>query len=342
MMGAYNPAEYRRNVINTHVDELDASIAHCLQVNGRASWSLIASLLAVPERTVSRRGQQLIEAGLVRIAAYLDEARLHRSRALLFRLDVAPGKARPVAAAIAARDEAYTVTAFPASNRVEGLLLPSSDDAVDEFAERVFPSLRDVRSSELTFMTSIFRRGHEWHGGALAPEVIERLGEDLTGGSASMPGPDTDLSETDRRIAALLVADGRSPVKQIAAEVGGTSQSVGRRMRALFQSGLLQMRTEVDPRVSGFELEAHVRVRVDAARVERLGARLAEDPAVMYCVGTTGRHPLEFIVKLARLEDLADWLTATFADFPGVDVVDLETEPRLVRRANITFNHWRE
>ncbi|UOQ59555.1 AsnC family transcriptional regulator [Leucobacter rhizosphaerae] len=237
---------------------------------------------------------------------------------------------------MAQRRDAYSVTAFPGSNRVEGLFLPVGPDAVDEIANDLLPEIDGVIGSELARITRPYRRGHQWHGGRLDAGARQRLLKDIAAEGGADAGI-VELTAQDRIITETLERDGRTPAKEVAEAAGVTSQFIGRRMRALFRSGLLQMRTEVSPEVSGLALEAHLRFTVDAARVDALGQHLAADPSIMYCVATTGSHPLECIVKLPRLSDLHAWTTGTLADFSGVVVAECETEPRQVRRANIRF-----
>lgn len=315
---------------------LDTDIADCLQVNGRASWTLIADVIGQPERTVARRGQHLLDSGLVRVSAYLDEARLNAVDALLMRVYVQQGGTARVADVLAQRRDAYSVTAFPGSNRVEGLFLPVGLNPVDEIANRLLTGMEGVVGSELARITRAYRRGHQWHGGRLDTAARGRLLKDVVADDESSCDA-LELTDQDRIITGIMERDGRTAVKEIAEAAGVTSQFIGRRMRALFRSGLLQMRTEVSPEISGLALEAHLRLQVDAARVDELGRHLAQDPAIMYCVATTGSHPIECIVKLPALSDLHQWTTQTVGAFPGVVVTECETEPRQVRRANILF-----
>lgn len=315
---------------------LDTDIADCLQVNGRASWTLIADVIGQPERTVARRGQHLLDSGLVRVSAYLDEAHLNAVDALLMRVYVQQGATVDVARKLAQRRDAYSVTAFPGSNRVEGLFLPVGVDPVDEIANRLLASMESVTGSELARITRAYRRGHQWHGGRLDAAARERLLKDVVADDESSCDA-LELTDQDRIITEIMERDGRAAVKEVAEAAGVTSQFIGRRMRALFRSGLLQMRTEVSSEISGLALEAHLRLQVDAARVDQLGLHLADDPSIMYCVATTGSHPIECIVKLPTLSDLHRWTMRTLGVFPGVVVTECETEPRRVRRANILF-----
>jgi DNA-binding Lrp family transcriptional regulator len=82
---------------------VDSAIAAALQVNGRASWGAVARALEVPERTVARRGQRLLDMGLVRVSTYLDTTIVRHARPLVIELKTALGKTLSVARALGAR-----------------------------------------------------------------------------------------------------------------------------------------------------------------------------------------------------------------------------------------------
>ena len=62
------------------LDALDRQIAVALQVNGRALWRAIARCLDAPERTVTRRGQAMLDSGVVKVSTNLDTTRVGRAR----------------------------------------------------------------------------------------------------------------------------------------------------------------------------------------------------------------------------------------------------------------------
>ena len=51
------------------LSDLHLRIIAALQVDGRAPWSRIADALGEPERTVARYGVELLERGVVTVAA---------------------------------------------------------------------------------------------------------------------------------------------------------------------------------------------------------------------------------------------------------------------------------
>jgi DNA-binding Lrp family transcriptional regulator len=61
------PSTAKEEAVSRVLDDLELRIATALQVDPRASWRRIAAVLGEPERTVARRGNDLIESRLVNI-----------------------------------------------------------------------------------------------------------------------------------------------------------------------------------------------------------------------------------------------------------------------------------
>src|SRR5690242_17801284 len=95
--------------------ELDRRIVAALQLNGRASWSQVARAIGASESTVARRGQHLIETGVVGVTGRLDHLRCGLGISLQVRLRARPGAARAVAAALAELPETRFVTVVTGS-----------------------------------------------------------------------------------------------------------------------------------------------------------------------------------------------------------------------------------
>ena len=61
------------------LDDLDRSLVHALQVNGRAPFGLIAAALGVSDHTIARRYRRLRSQGVLRVVGLPDSARLGRT-----------------------------------------------------------------------------------------------------------------------------------------------------------------------------------------------------------------------------------------------------------------------
>ncbi|MCA1307096.1 Lrp/AsnC family transcriptional regulator [Microbacterium esteraromaticum] len=300
-------------------DDSDRLIAAALQVNGRASWGEIGRALDLPERTVARRGQRLLDSGLVRVSTYVDPARVLHARAVLFRITTQPRALWSVARSLARRPDASSVSVLEGSSDVTGMLLPRDDAAIRELLFTDFRELRGVESIHVTTVLKFFRSGHDWRVDILSDEQVRMLDP----GPSGPLDPGDSLSPDEHALIELLLRDGRMPVAQLARDVGLNVTTTRRRMESLQRRGLMHPRTEVLPSLFGLGLEALVWFRVPMADMEAVGSALATAPEVKFIVATTGTSQLLLNVLVQDEAEFYEFLTGpTIAQHEGLEVVD--------------------
>ena len=148
-----------------NLDPLDRAIAVALQVNGRASWRAIARCLDTPERTVTRRGQAMLDTGVVKVSTYLDTTRVGRARPLIVAVHTEPGRSVEIGHQIAKRRDASSVSVLEGTGQLVCMLLPSDGAARYQLLLSELPSLRGVRDTSVSTVLRYFRAGYDWSGG---------------------------------------------------------------------------------------------------------------------------------------------------------------------------------
>lgn len=112
------------------------------------------------------------------------------------------------------------------------------------------------------------------------------------------------LDETDRKILAALVADGRASHRDLAERTGVSLATVNRRVRQLEADGTIQGYTAlVRPDRVGWQLTAIIGLRIDKGHLRDVQRRIARDPRVFGVYDVTGEWDG---LVLARLKDRAD------------------------------------
>ncbi len=305
--------------IESMADDTDRLIAAALQVNGRASWGEIARALDMPERTVARRGQRLLDRGVVRVSTYVDPARVLHARAVLVRITTEPQELWHVARTLARRADASSVSILEGSSDIAGMLLPRDDASIRELLFTEFPELEGIASINVTTVLKFFRSGHDWRAGVLTDEQVAMLDE----ASGSEADPGDSLTADEEALIGLLLKDGRMPVAQLARELGINVTTTRRRMDSLTRRGLMHPRTEVVPSLFGLGLEALVWLRVPMDRLERVGSALASAPEVKFIAATTGTSQLLLNVLVEDADAFYRFLTGpTVASHDGLEVVE--------------------
>jgi DNA-binding Lrp family transcriptional regulator len=272
------------------LDQLDRQIAVALQVNGRASWRAIARCLDVPERTVTRRGQAMLDSGVVRVSTYLDTTRVGPARPLIVVAHSAPGRSLEIGRQIAERADASSVSVLEGTGQLVCMLLPSDGEARSRLLFKELPSLEGLRDTNVSTVLRYFRAGYDWSAGGLPANARESL--------HSLPASDpqrTDpvaFSAEDGQLVAELAKDGRSSIASLAEVLGLSTQTVQRRLNNLFEVGAIHIRTEISPKLLGLDVEVLIWIRVPPAQIDSVGRALGTHPSVRFCAATTGPNQL--------------------------------------------------
>lgn len=137
------------------------------------------------------------------------------------------------------------------------------------------------------------------------------------------------LDEVGKAILRQLQQDGRRSYTAIGAAVGLSEAAVRQRVKALVDSGVLQIVAVTDPLTLGFGVMATIGVRVDGDSRAAADA-LAEIAEVDYCVLTSGRHDVQLEVVCRDNEHLLTIINDRVRTVPGVR----ETETSICLRVH--------
>ncbi len=132
----------------------------------------------------------------------------------------------------------------------------------------------------------------------------------------------TDLDRIDRRILAILQAEGRIPAVELAERVGLSPTSTGERLKRLQKDGYVQgFGARLDPRRLGLGLLVFVEVSLDKTTpdvFDRFAQAVRRAPEVLECHMVAGGF--DYLVK-SRVADMAAYrrfLGEVLLAFPGV------------------------
>ena len=318
--------------------ELDRRLVAALQLNGRASWTQVARALGAPESTVARRGQQLIDSGLVGVTGVLDHLRCGFGISLMVRMRCRPGTANSVALALADLPEARFVTVVTGSADVAAEVVVRDHHDVTRVLVDDLPRPDDVAETESMVVVRKFSAFEEWDTGLLPPEVAALLRpERARTGHREWSEPER-LTEQEFAIARLLAADGRASYAQLAAQCGVSESTAARRVESLVRRGCLRFRTLFDTRLIGLGVEFMQWLAVEPGELENVGAQLAKHSSTRYVSATTGRFNLCLHGVLPGYGDLYRYLTDVVGALPGVRTADMTLQARTLKRAYVRIN----
>lgn len=284
------------------LDDLDRRVVGALQVDARASWRKIAAALGESERTVARRGAQLLQSRTVVVTALFV-----RGRTTLVRCRTVPGSGRMSATNLARRPDTSFV-----------YICTGQHDCVAEIhctQERMhalmldeLPGTPGLTSFELLPALRYYRIVDEWQPGLLDPAQVAHL-------RVHVPAP--TLTDLDRgevtpetwRIVAALVEDGRQTFDVLARAAGISESTARRRVEQLRAKGRLYIRAVVEPALLGLPVQAILWVRTAPSHVDRVGSQLSDSPHVRYAAALAGEFQLVVDVTVPTMADLHAFVT---------------------------------
>ncbi|WP_329565727.1 Lrp/AsnC family transcriptional regulator [Kitasatospora sp. NBC_01266] len=308
-------------------DELDRQLVHALQLNARAPFSRLASVLGVSDQTVARRYTRLRGGNWIRVLGLthpeaLGEVRWH------VRVQCTPDAAGAVAEALARREDTCWVTLNSGGTEINCSTRAHPTQSDDSLLLQRLP-----RTPSVVGVTAHCVM-HTFFGGAqsLVVKSGTLTGRQVAALTAEAPAerptaaPPT-LDEADRRLLDALAVDGRAPLAELAALTGWSASTVRRRMDELTGCGVLYFDLDVDWRI--FQVRTHTCLWLSVAPAElaATGAALAGYPEVAYACATTGPTNLHAVVLTRDVQELYGFLTSRIASLPAVR--HLETAPTI-------------
>ena len=317
------------------IDDVDRQLAHCLGVDGRASFSAIAEVLGVSDQTVARRYRRLRSAGALRVVG-LKYPKATGYANWFLRLRCVPGSGEAIAAALAKRDDTAWVQLLSGDTEV----LCSLRGVPSEGSESLLTRL--PRSGRIVAVTA-YSRLHMYTGGPDALGFIDVLPASRVAplrsaawswDRAADQVAEVEPSELDAALFAALAADGRTPYGDLAAATGWSETTVRRRMDQLREAGVLYYDLEMDMPTFGFRSSAWLFMLVPPSHLAEVGTALAKFPEVAYVAATTGPANLSACAVCRDDESLYQFLTAKVGALPGVERVETAPIIRTVKQAS--------
>ncbi|MFD7663282.1 Lrp/AsnC family transcriptional regulator [Streptomyces sp. NPDC059788] len=318
-------------------DDLDRSLIHALQLDGRAPFSRIAEVLGVSDQTVARRYGRLRGAGLIKVMGLTDPAALGEIEWIV-RVQCTPDAAVAVAEALARRPDTSWVCLMSGGTEIGAVCRSAGSRDSDALLLQKLPRTPSVVGVTAHCMVHEFFGGQLGlvnKSGALTEEQAARLRHPASaaadGRAVSPPGraESVTLTDADRRLLGVLAEDGRAGLAELAAVTGWSQSTVRRRLAELRADGVLYYDVDYDARHFGLGVMVSLWLSVAPSELAATGTALAQHPEVAFACATTGPSNLFASVLCADVRALYTYLTTRIAALPAVR--NMESSP-LIRR----------
>ncbi|MFD7232599.1 Lrp/AsnC family transcriptional regulator [Streptomyces sp. NPDC059881] len=319
------------------LDALDRRLIHALQIDGRASFSRIATVLGAPERTVARRYHRLRSALVIRVVGLVDSRRIGMLDWFV-RIDCTPDATDALTTALAQRDDTSWIAPLAGGTRLTCMVRTpgAGADGGRPLFDHLLrtPGVRDVEAG--CVLRPVAGVGG-WAGRTSALDASEQAA--LLGPTPeSSDGPEVlaeapGWGEAEARLAGELALDGRADVAELAAVTGWSASTVRRHIAGLRAAGVLHFEVDVRPSHFGFPVEALLWLEVAPAALGGVTEALSQHAAVAFAAVTTGRTSVFAMVQCRDTDALYDYLAGELAALPGIGRMETALVQRRAKRA---------
>lgn len=272
-----------------------------LQLNPRASFSLLGQTLGVAEQTAARHVNRLRRDGLLRVTVGVDPQALGLTTWTV-RVRCRPEGSAAVADALAHRDDVSWVSINSAGWEVMFSLRARSDTDAEDLLVRLLPKTAPVLDVSASAVLHTFVGGNpdDWSGwrDALTDEQIARLQPD------HHPAPRTPvvLDKHDHTILELLTRDGRTNYATLARATGSSIGRARRRIETLTAAGVIYFDIDLAPAATGTYATTTLWLTVTPRCLASVGEGLAAHGDVPFAAALSGPANLSATVMATDLD----------------------------------------
>lgn len=319
--------------------ELDRRIIVALQQNGRASWTSIAEIIGSSVATVTRRGQQLIADGVVKITVLPTPSSFGQVDMFVVRINCAPGTQLEVARALVSRPDVRFLSLVTGKHDIVAEIMVRG--GASHYPDLISPlqSIDGIERWRSDLLLHVYKVGHDWSRQLLT----ERLASEPDEAPASTPAecaPD-HFDDVDWQILAALKQDGRTTFKAIGAELGMNESSVRRRFERMRQNRCVDVITLVPAAALGMGAETLIIVKVRPGYLDGVVDGLVPHSSVRYLAATLDQNSLFCEVIAGSNEELYRFITETLSHLEGVEGWEASMELLNPKRGFVETPWWR-
>ena len=324
------------------LSDLDRRIIVALQQNGRASWTSVADVVGSSLATVSRRGQQLLNDGVVRVTVQPAIGSHGPTDLFLTRINCRPGAQIDVARQLMAWESVRFVTVV--SGKYDIVAEVAVRGGASHYVQLISPLqlIEGVERWRSDLLLHIYKVGHDWSRQLFAYRLPDAEGPIASPGSEPHDRcRPSHFDEVDWQLVALLAADGRATFPKIAAGLGLNESSVRRRFERLRNEGCVDVLTLVSAPALGMGAETLLTVQVRPGRLSDVARKLVQYPAVRYLAATLDSNSLFCEVIASSNGSLWSFINDTLATLDGVEGWDASMELLQLKRGFAETPWWR-
>ncbi|NNH69284.1 Lrp/AsnC family transcriptional regulator [Nocardia uniformis] len=312
------------------LDELELQLVNALQLNARAPWNLIGSVLDIDPVTAARRWERLSALGLAWISVYPGTPWDWEVVGANVYVRCAAGKASAVADTLRTDNRVATIEHITGDGDLSLTVFTASLVELSSFVLTGLGAIRGVRDCRTHVLTAVYTEGSRWRLRALNATQRDRI---LASLPAPQPSSNDPLNPVDRRLYAALELDGRAGFTELGERAAVSTSTARRRLNAMLAARRIVTRCEVAQPVSGWPISASLWCRIAPADLDLVATQLARLPETRSCSTVTGgRANLLLSVWLRSAADIHRLEASLAAQVHDLQIIDVALSLLHVKR----------
>lgn len=316
-------------------DELDRRIIAALQGNGRASWTEIAEQTGTSLATATRRGQQLLQAGAVKVGVSSGINSLGSADMFVLHISCRAGMQMKVARSLAGRADLRFLSLVTGTCDLLAELVCQRAESRHVQLITEIQTIDGVEVCQSDLVLHTYKVSQTWARSLIGNDAAP---DDLKEPHVCDP---SHFDELDLRILEQLREDGRATLRAVGDVLGVNESTVRRRFDALRERGCAWLLTLVAASALGFESEIIFTIRVSPSRLEAVAYELATYVGVRYLAATlSGSLMCELIMPSTK--DVYDFVTNGLGKIDGVLGWTTHVELLALKRGFLDTPWWRD
>jgi DNA-binding Lrp family transcriptional regulator len=307
--------------------ELDLQLLNALQIQPRAPWTVLGSVLGTDASTVSRHWDRLTESGTAWVAC--EPAIEPATTVALIEIDARPDVIGPISSQLADSPLTTSIDITAGGRDLLALVIARNLDALSHYVVEHLSRLQGVQHLRTHLSISSYTRGSAWRLRALSRDQSARLS--TRAGNAAPVRFSQPLDDGDWDIVTALSANGRATTAELATAAGVSTSTAHRRLNQLLASGGLRIRCEIARSASGWPISAWMFLTCPPQHRAATGRALANIPEVRATFSTAGSYNLILALWLRSLTDLETFERQLATKAPHITVADRAVVMRSVK-----------
>lgn len=313
------------------IGEDDLALVNALQVQPRADWTELASVLECAPGTAARRWQRLRETGTAWVTA-VPGARCAAFVAYVG-LRCAAGRREDVSASLLHDPAAVTVELTAGSYDLLVEVVAPDLAAFSRYLLDRVEKLPGVTAVTVAIATAVLTEASRWRLDALDAGQSSALHAGAGAGTAGAGRrPARGLSPLDTALLGELGRDGRRSWEQLARATGTSAATARRRTERLLGTGEAALRCDVAAPLVERSVTASLWVDAPVAELGAVARSLTGVPSVRFVATIAGAQNLLVTVWLRTTNDVHALEAELVARHPSLRVTDRTVALRTAKR----------